>query len=61
MNSQRAKLSGMSSMFDARSKEGKEMKAMIRDAKVHCAHTRDIVATFLRKFCDEPLDDDLRD
>lgn len=61
MNSQRAKLSGMASMFDGRSKEGKEMKEMIREAQAHVAQTRDIVGRFLRQFSDEPLDDDLRD
>jgi len=60
-NHLRAKVSGMASAFDGRTKEGKEMKDMVRDAQVHFAQARDTVGRFLRMYSDEPLDDDLRD
>lgn len=59
-NHLRAKVGGIASVFDGRTADGKAAKQMVVDVQASLALARDGVGKFLRKYGDEPLDDDLR-
>lgn len=53
-------MGGIASVFDGRTADGKAAKQMVVDVQASLALARDGVGKFLRKYGDEPLDDDLR-